>query len=160
VPIDAESLARHYEQDDVDVRGLVRFAIAIAIGATIASGVLWLVVRMWTAQPLPLETQIAPAAVTAPAVPGPGLDALPEATLTEIIIRDNERLTTYGWVDREAGTVRIPIDEAMRLLVERGVPAREGDAPDFGLEPAFRLDGSGGTLPAGSEGTEEAGSDE
>lgn len=28
------------------------------------------------------------------------------------------RLQTYGWVDRKAGTVRIPIDRAMDLLVQ------------------------------------------
>lgn len=28
------------------------------------------------------------------------------------------RLQTYGWVDRKAGTVRIPIDRAMELLVQ------------------------------------------
>ena len=29
------------------------------------------------------------------------------------------------WVDRNAGNVRIPIDEAMRLTVERGLPTRQ-----------------------------------
>ena len=32
-------------------------------------------------------------------------------------------LSTYDWVDRGAGIVRIPIDQAMRLLVERGAKA-------------------------------------
>lgn len=30
-----------------------------------------------------------------------------------------EHLETYGWVDRRKGTVRIPIERAMKLLVER-----------------------------------------
>ncbi|MGH7995077.1 MAG: hypothetical protein ACREFX_01860 [Opitutaceae bacterium] len=29
-------------------------------------------------------------------------------------------LHTYGWVDRKAGVVRIPIENAMRLLVRQG----------------------------------------
>jgi len=33
-------------------------------------------------------------------------------------------LTTYGWVDKEKQTVRIPIDRAMELLAQRGLPAR------------------------------------
>jgi hypothetical protein len=37
-------------------------------------------------------------------------------------------LSGYGWVDKNAGTVRIPIEEAMRLTVERGLPSR-ADAP-------------------------------
>jgi len=38
--------------------------------------------------------------------------------------REDEILTTYGWVDRNAGIVRIPIDAAMKLTLERGLPAR------------------------------------
>lgn len=33
-------------------------------------------------------------------------------------------LTTYGWVDREKGVVRIPIDRAIDLLAQRGLPTR------------------------------------
>jgi hypothetical protein len=33
-------------------------------------------------------------------------------------------LTTYAWVDRNAGTVRIPVDRAKDLALERGLPAR------------------------------------
>jgi len=38
--------------------------------------------------------------------------------------RELQSLTTYGWVDRNAGTVRIPIDRAKQLLLERGLPTR------------------------------------
>lgn len=37
---------------------------------------------------------------------------------------EDEVLHTYGWVDRSAGTVRIPIDKAKDLLMERGLPVR------------------------------------
>jgi hypothetical protein len=44
--------------------------------------------------------------------------------------RDEEDhlLTSYGWVDQNAGVVRLPIDRAKELLLERGLPAR-GEAP-------------------------------
>jgi hypothetical protein len=31
---------------------------------------------------------------------------------------ENQRLESYGWVDRKAGIVRIPIEKAMKLIVE------------------------------------------
>ena len=34
--------------------------------------------------------------------------------------------TTYGWVDKNAGVVRMPIDRAKRLLLERGLPGAAG----------------------------------
>jgi hypothetical protein len=44
-------------------------------------------------------------------------------------------LGTYGWVDKNAGLVRIPIEEAMRIAVERGLPARSrADSPPVGAE--------------------------
>ena len=35
------------------------------------------------------------------------------------------RLITYGWVDQNAGTFRLPIEQAKDLLLERGLPVRE-----------------------------------
>jgi hypothetical protein len=34
-------------------------------------------------------------------------------------------LRSYGWVDREAGVVRVPIDVAMKLVLEEGLPVRQ-----------------------------------
>lgn len=33
-------------------------------------------------------------------------------------------LNTYGWVDKQNGIVRLPIDRAMELLLQRGLPVR------------------------------------
>ena len=41
---------------------------------------------------------------------------------------DAGTLASYGWVDRATGRVHIPIDEAIRLTLERGLPARQQDA--------------------------------
>jgi hypothetical protein len=56
--------------------------------------------------------------------PEPRLQANPLADLRALRATEEETLTTYAWVDKNAGIVRIPIERAMQLLVERGVPAR------------------------------------
>lgn len=38
---------------------------------------------------------------------------------------EEKTLNSYGWVDQQAGTVRIPIDEAKKRLLEKGIPARQ-----------------------------------
>jgi hypothetical protein len=38
----------------------------------------------------------------------------------------DEQLKSYSWVDEQAGVVRIPIDEAKKLLLKRGLPTRDG----------------------------------
>ena len=35
-----------------------------------------------------------------------------------------EHLETYGWINRDAGIVRIPIDRAMERLVEEATPSK------------------------------------
>lgn len=45
----------------------------------------------------------------------------PKGALEEVHAHGETLLTTYGWVDREQGVVRIPIDRAIeKLLEERG----------------------------------------
>jgi len=39
--------------------------------------------------------------------------------------QENEKLTSYGWVDEKAGVVRIPIEEAKKRLLEKGIPTRK-----------------------------------
>jgi len=34
-------------------------------------------------------------------------------------------LESYAWVDKNAGIVRIPIEEAIRLTLQRGLPTRQ-----------------------------------
>ena len=40
-------------------------------------------------------------------------------------VAEKALLTRYGWVDKENGFVRIPLDRAMTLVVKRGLPTRE-----------------------------------
>jgi hypothetical protein len=37
--------------------------------------------------------------------------------------KESESLSSYGWVDRQAGIVRIPIDRAMELVLKKGLPS-------------------------------------
>ena len=53
----------------------------------------------------------------------PRLEPNPLAPRLAMRAREKELLGSYAWVDRGAGVARIPIDRAMELLVERGLPA-------------------------------------
>ena len=55
---------------------------------------------------------------------GPRLQAKPANEIYDFRLRESAELDGYSWVDKGAGTVRIPIAEAMRLTVERGLPSR------------------------------------
>ena len=51
----------------------------------------------------------------------------PALEMRELRLDWEARLGSAGWVDREAGVARIPIEEAKRLLLERGLPVREAE---------------------------------
>ena len=54
--------------------------------------------------------------------PPPRLQIQPTDDLAKMQARDNAELNSYGWIDRPKQVLRIPIDRAMQLIVERGLP--------------------------------------
>ena len=39
-----------------------------------------------------------------------------------LLTKEDQTLGTYGWTNKGAGLVRIPIDKAMDLVAQRGLP--------------------------------------
>jgi len=56
--------------------------------------------------------------------PEPRLQTDPRQDLLQMRGQEDAVLSSYGWIDRQAGIVRIPIERAMQLLAEHGLPAR------------------------------------
>jgi hypothetical protein len=62
------------------------------------------------------------------AFPDPRLEVDERGQLNGIRLAEENTLYSYGWVDEKAGTVRIPIDRAIDLLAQRGLPVRSQGA--------------------------------
>jgi hypothetical protein len=60
------------------------------------------------------------------AFPQPRLEENERTQLHQFIETEDARLTTYNWVDKNKGVVQIPIERAMDLIVQRGLPVRPG----------------------------------
>jgi len=54
--------------------------------------------------------------------PKPVLENSEQTQYMEELKKENEVLGSYDWVDQKNGVVRIPIDRAMDLLEQRGLP--------------------------------------
>ena len=67
--------------------------------------------------------------------PAPRLQISPASDLQQVLEVENAKLNSYGWIDKSAGVIRIPIDRAMDLLAQRGLPARDGDHETGGKTP-------------------------
>ena len=60
--------------------------------------------------------------------PSPKLEEDERGQLNDIRLNEEKTLYSYGWVDQSTGTVHIPIERAMDLLVQRGLPVRQQTA--------------------------------
>ncbi len=56
--------------------------------------------------------------------PPPALQQNPADDLRVMRAAEDATLRSYGWIDRDAGTIRIPIERAIELTAQRGLPAR------------------------------------
>jgi len=65
-----------------------------------------------------------PAPAVAALPPSPRLQTDGMADIRALREQETETLENYGWVDRAHGVVRIPIERAMELTAERGLPAQ------------------------------------
>jgi hypothetical protein len=110
-----------YEKRDVEPATIVRFGVILAVVTLLTTAVLypvfvWLRVREARQDPpAPPMGRQAPGRLP----PEPRLQELPPRDLQVVQREADQELKSYGWVDEDKGVVRIPIDEAMRLLVER-----------------------------------------
>jgi hypothetical protein len=57
------------------------------------------------------------------------LQEKPTLDITELRKSEKAMLGSYGWVDKEKGVVRIPIEEAISLVAARGLPVRGAETP-------------------------------
>jgi hypothetical protein len=123
---DTVNPAVSHETTDVNVRGVFGFAAGLIITGVLIHFAVWVLFDYFDARERarsPRQYPLAAAEQTR-LPPEPRLQTDPRADLNEFRARENTTLTTYGWIDRNGGVVRIPIDRAMKIVVERGLPAR------------------------------------
>jgi hypothetical protein len=54
--------------------------------------------------------------------PQPRLERDERGEINDFRLHEEQTLNSYGWVDQKAGVVRIPIDRAMQLIAQQGLP--------------------------------------
>jgi hypothetical protein len=122
-----ENLEVHHETTDVNFRAILAFGAGMIIVAVGIHFLIWLLFGYFTsreAQRVPLEYPLA-ASQGERVPPEPRLQTSPREDLRELRASEDALLDGYGWVDKNAGIVRIPIDEAIRITLKRGLPARQ-----------------------------------
>jgi hypothetical protein len=113
-----------HESSDVKIRPLAMFVFSLFLAVVAVLALMAGLYRYFaTHQPRP-EIPPSPLVRARVTPPEPRLQAVPAQDLRALRAHEDQILSTYGWVDRSAGKVRIPIDRAIDLLVERGEPKK------------------------------------
>ena len=126
-----------HEHTDANVSMIIQFAVWLSVSAIVVHILMWFTFAIF----VDLRENTGPAEFPLAAdrgarLPaGPRLQAKPANEIYDFRQRETAELEGYGWVDKGAGTVRIPIAEAMRLTVERGLPSRADDGAGAGVAP-------------------------
>ena len=127
------------EGDGVSYSGIVWFVVILTITTLVCQGLMWVLLKTFKYQATIAEVSPVAALNERVAAEGrvyPGLTSIGSSsaqpkllvneplTLKQFREHEHEVLTTYGWADKGAGLVRIPVDRAKDLLIERGLPVR------------------------------------
>ena len=109
---------------DVNTRGALIFAFWLAVVTILIAGAMVVLFRRMEKREAAAQKPIAPAVAMSlqRTPPEPRLEALPLIPRQRLRAEEDAILTSYAWVDKPGGFVRIPVDRAMEILVERGLP--------------------------------------
>ena len=131
-----------HEESDVDVRTILAFGVGIAAVVAVSFALMWGLFRVLEHQAATNDPQLSPLA--RPTCPyadiekcsallpeGPHLQTNEPAGLAKFRATEAKSLESYGWVTVPGGAAHIPIGEAKRLILQRGLPVR----PDPGSDP-------------------------
>jgi hypothetical protein len=135
-PSAAANSTRRHETTDASARGVVYFGIGLFVSIVLS---LWVASALFSyfahrqglgppASPFENARQLPPASV-------PVLLPKPTQDMDQYLNSQEEMLTSYGWVDEKAGVVRIPINRAMDLLLQRGLPVETSPTGQGELQP-------------------------
>jgi hypothetical protein len=116
----------HHETSDVNIRGIFAFGIGLMGTGAVIMFLTWLLFGFFAGHQAASSPPEFPLAVEQQnrLPPEPRLQTNPKQDLIDLRASENATLNGYGWVDKANGVVRIPIGEAMKLTVERGLPSR------------------------------------
>ncbi|HET9399426.1 MAG TPA: hypothetical protein VFO34_00615 [Candidatus Acidoferrales bacterium] len=119
----ASTVNAGYEKRDVNFRA------AYIFGATLAAVLIVVIFAMrglfgYFSEAQTLGPPATPFKNVRELPPSPRLQPDPKSDLARTLEDQQQLLNSYGWADQGTGKVRIPIDRAMDMLLQRGLPVR------------------------------------
>jgi hypothetical protein len=131
--IPPELRALGYEPRDIGIRAIILWVGGLFAGAIIT--IILTTVFYKLVIPESAEAQSASPLLTQRRLPPPGmpiLQANPVRDLREFAEKEKIKTEVYDVESRQKGTYRIPVERAIEVLAERGLPVQGGASPTTG----------------------------
>jgi hypothetical protein len=123
-PNNAPGASPGYETHDANAGVIFKFLAALGVVLVVTALVCWGLFRYFSAHDVDQGASGSPFADTRQLPLGPQLQVNPREDWLKFREEQEKSLETYAWENRSAGTVRVPIEEAMELLVKKGLPVQ------------------------------------
>ena len=120
-PHGAAATSPGYETRDANVRGVFGFLVVLGIVLVFTGIICWGMFKYFSATRASL-TSPSPFSDTRQLPTGPQLQVNPRQDLLKFRQQQERSLESYSWENKEDGTVRIPIERAMDMLLKQGLP--------------------------------------
>jgi hypothetical protein len=120
--------AAGYEHTDANSWIIAKFLLWLVVAAVVIHFGIALLFNLFVEQrvertdpryPLAVQEGERTPAQDVERIPEPRLQRFPREDFMNFRLGEETKLQRYGWVDKDAGTVHIPIHDAMRLMLER-----------------------------------------
>jgi hypothetical protein len=115
----AKSTQPGHELRDLNPRSIALFGVGLAVGMVLAVAASTWLFKYAAVRYAARQVPSSPLARTREPVPEPRLQVNGAAELREMREVEDGVLSSYAWIDKERGIVRIPVDRAMELLAEK-----------------------------------------
>jgi hypothetical protein len=129
-----EHAEESFERQDLSPQGVLAFLISLVVGGVVVYFVIWGLYHFLDSRQRSRQTQRSPLVMQVETdtrivspdeikkFPQPRLETNERVEIKDFRLKEEQTLNSYGWVDEKAGGVRIPIERAMQLLAQRGLP--------------------------------------
>jgi hypothetical protein len=123
-----------YETRDANVRGVFNFMVYLSLVLVFTLLVCWGMFRYFSVE-LANPAPASPFAGTRQLPSGAQLQVNPRQDFLKFRAEQEHSLESYAWENRTAGTVRVPIERAMELLLDNGLPVAPEPSPAGAVRP-------------------------
>jgi len=132
----SENSTPRHETGEAVPRYIFYFAVGVAVMVAAGFLVSWGTLEYFKAhQTHPSPESALSGGRVLPPTGMPRLQAHPNRDLQVYLKHEREVLDTYGWVDRKNSLVRIPVQRAMDILLQKGLPVRDSKTPKGSIQP-------------------------